>query len=396
MVPVDEAIQVAIDCITSDSDPVHAYNMPPALWKRAFEFCTKLCNFQFQGKNYDQIEGLSMGNPLAPPLANLFMVEVERRALALGLFKPLFWCRYVDDIYCILTEVEFQGIDNILTTLNGVHPSINFTVETESEGCLSFLQVKCSNNKKGSFDTSVYRKPTHTNLYVKWDSAHPMAQKLGIFRTLLHQGREICSTHMAYQQEKNHLTDTFLELGYPNDLLQRAINKFETQRLAEKPPKELKPNYVVLSLPYVPNISEPIVKSWKRCAKNLNTDIPAVITFRPVKKLSNFLCKRYEKEPDGRGVYKATCGHCPSFYIGETSLFLTSRSKSHKYKGAPKEHAETTGHKFDSFNWEMLYNEPEKNKRVIAEGMFIRALNPDLNRKIENVNPYVFIDQTAL
>ncbi len=41
--------------------------------------------FEFNEQYYQQIDGLSMGNGLAPPLANLFTVKVEKRALDLGL-----------------------------------------------------------------------------------------------------------------------------------------------------------------------------------------------------------------------------------------------------------------------------------------------------------------------
>ena len=90
-----------------------------------------------------------MGNPLAPPLAHLFMEKIENRALELGIqasqrvrFQPLTWFRYVDDVYCRLSHADADMIPQILDFLNSVHPKIQFTVEMESEDrILPFLEV---------------------------------------------------------------------------------------------------------------------------------------------------------------------------------------------------------------------------------------------------------------
>ena len=41
--------------------------------KELFVFSTSKINFIFDGVIYDQIDGIAMGSPLAPTLANLFM-----------------------------------------------------------------------------------------------------------------------------------------------------------------------------------------------------------------------------------------------------------------------------------------------------------------------------------
>ncbi len=381
MVPVDEAIECALHKITSDTDPKHIYDMPSGTWKTLFEFCTKFCNFQFMGENYDQIEGLSMGNPLAPPLANLFMVKIEERALAIGLFTIEEWWRYVDDVFCILPKEESDDIDRIVVDLNSVHPSIRFTYEKESiEGNLAFLQVQSTLNSEGRYDTSIFRKETHTNLYVRWDSAHPESQKIGIFTTLVHQAMKLCSTDDACKQELDHLVATFLELGYPQKLLNNALKCVKDKRNNDShKPKRERGKLVVMSLPYIPGISDRISNVWKRCARTLQLDYPTSVNFRPIRKLRSSLCQLYETEPEFQGVYKAICGVCQADYIGETSKLLTSRSKEHKYKGAVFDHVAETGHPFDRFSWTMIKRERNANKRKILEALLIREQNPSLN-----------------
>ena len=37
------------------------------------EFCLKSTYFSFQGKYYEQVEGVAMGSPVSPIVANLYM-----------------------------------------------------------------------------------------------------------------------------------------------------------------------------------------------------------------------------------------------------------------------------------------------------------------------------------
>ena len=67
--------------------------------KKLFLFATSQTNFIFNGKFYDQIDGVAMGSPLAPVLANIFMVFHESKWInEYNLSKPKFYLRYVDDI----------------------------------------------------------------------------------------------------------------------------------------------------------------------------------------------------------------------------------------------------------------------------------------------------------
>ena len=47
--------------------------MPHSALKGLLEFATKKSHFIFDGDYYDQIDGVAMGSPLGPVLANIFM-----------------------------------------------------------------------------------------------------------------------------------------------------------------------------------------------------------------------------------------------------------------------------------------------------------------------------------
>ena len=68
--------------------------------KRLFEFATKETHFLFNVTFYEQVDGVAMGSPLAPVLANLFMGHHENIWLEqYGDSEVLFYLRFVDDTF---------------------------------------------------------------------------------------------------------------------------------------------------------------------------------------------------------------------------------------------------------------------------------------------------------
>ena len=81
----------------------------------------------FNGETFTQVDGVAMGSPLAPTLANFLMVELERN------LKPILkdhlscWKRYIGGtIYFI----KNGSVEHVLSSLNDFHSSIKFTYET--------------------------------------------------------------------------------------------------------------------------------------------------------------------------------------------------------------------------------------------------------------------------
>ena len=67
-----------------------------------FNFATRETQFLFKGKFYDQIDGVAMGSPLAPVLANLFMGHYEKECLSnYDGVSPSYYTRYPDDIFSV-------------------------------------------------------------------------------------------------------------------------------------------------------------------------------------------------------------------------------------------------------------------------------------------------------
>ncbi|XP_021934007.1 uncharacterized protein LOC110836758 isoform X2 [Zootermopsis nevadensis] len=125
--------------------------------------------FKFGGQFYEQTYGVAMGSPLSPVIANFFMEHFEEMAMDGATFKPLCWFCYVDDTFVIWPHGPGK-LAEFLNHLNSIHKSIQFTMETEKDGHLPFLDIDIHRKPDGSLGHKVYRKPTHTDLYLNSNS----------------------------------------------------------------------------------------------------------------------------------------------------------------------------------------------------------------------------------
>ena len=156
------------------------------------EFCLKNTYFLFQGKYYEQVHGAAMGSPISPLIANLFMEEFEAKALQSAPRPPNLWLRFVDDTL-VIQEAEHSK--QFLQHINSQDPSIQFTLEQPgTDGSIPFLDTKVKPGPGNTIHTTVYRKPTHTDQYLHWDSNHFITAKNSVYNTLARRVKVVSST----------------------------------------------------------------------------------------------------------------------------------------------------------------------------------------------------------
>ena len=164
---------------------------------------TKESFFKFNNKFYVQVDGVAMGSPLGLILANIFLSHHEENWLNKCPieFKPSFYRRYVDNIFVLFESSESAG--SFREYMCSKHQNMNFTVEPENVGSLSFLDVKiCRKNCK--FVTSAYRKPTFSGVYTNYESFIPTYQKRGLLHTLRRRSFRICCDFKTFHFEIDH------------------------------------------------------------------------------------------------------------------------------------------------------------------------------------------------
>ena len=108
----------------------------------------------------------------------------------------------MDDTFTILDR---ENVDDFLQYLNNHQPSIRFTMETEKDNKLAFLDTAVLREPDGRLTTSVYRKPTHTDQYLAYDSHHPQSVKRGIVKCLYERAKRLVTKPSVISKEKRHL-----------------------------------------------------------------------------------------------------------------------------------------------------------------------------------------------
>ena len=110
--------------------------LPPDALKRLLLFCTRNVQFKFNGEIYHKKDGVAMGSPLGPLLADIFMASLENTKLLPYIDNFHFCKRHVDDILC-MTE-ETVDLQELLRCFNSVHNNINFTLQCEKDKQIIF------------------------------------------------------------------------------------------------------------------------------------------------------------------------------------------------------------------------------------------------------------------
>ena len=125
-----------------------------------------------------------MGSPIGPLIANLFMEAFEVKTLSPCPQPPSLWLRFVDVTFVIIGAEHNKPL---LQHTGNQDPGIQFTVEEQSQqSSLPFLDTLVTIQPNNTFTTSVYRKPTHTDQYLHWDSNHFITAKQSVYNTLAH------------------------------------------------------------------------------------------------------------------------------------------------------------------------------------------------------------------
>ena len=174
-VPINPALDIIKQRLAEDEDLHKRTSMNTQQIISLLEFCLNSTSFMFQGQYYQQMEGAAMGSPLSPIIANIFMEHFEKQVLESAPHPPSLWKRFVDDTFVIL-ETTYK--EEFFHHINSLDSHLKFTVQnTRDDGSIPFLDTLIKPNNDGSLQTKVYRKPTHTNQYLKWDSHHAISNK---------------------------------------------------------------------------------------------------------------------------------------------------------------------------------------------------------------------------
>ena len=206
----------------------------------------------------------------------------------------------------------------------------HFTAENaRADGSLPFLDTLVTAKGDGSLSTSIYRKPTHTNQYLQWDSHHAIANKYSVINSLLHRAKNICSNQDQLDEELTYIDKALTACKFPSWAIKRM-------KLKNKTPKSNKNNNqtnrsnsisrIYITVPYDKGLGESV--------KNIGKKYGIQVHFKSGKTLKDELVVPKDKDHMTKKsglIYRFKCDRleCDEEYIGETSRTFGERYKEH-------------------------------------------------------------------
>ena len=326
-----------------------------------------------------------MGSPISPIVANLFLEDLEVQAIRTSPTPPSLWKRFVDDTFTIMKK---EDRTSFLQHLNSIHNNIKFTCEeVRDDGSMPFLDIIITPKEDGSLSTSVFRKPTHTDLYLQWDSHHTISSKYSVAGTLYHRAKTICSDPQLQKKEEDHLCQALQKCRYPMWDINRARIKSQNPSRNKNRNNNNQPGQktninknIYMVVPYQQGLSERV--------KNTCQKYGIQVHFKGGQTIKDLLMGPKDKDPitNKSGViyrYKCSEDGCEEEYIRESSRTFAESFKEHQKSPSPMHnHGNISGHTVTINNFTIIGREDQILLRAIKEALFIRVNDPSLNRNI--------------
>jgi hypothetical protein len=400
-VPVDETIELLANKAFENNwfNKEYKLRITKTNLIKLLKLATKHQLFQFNGKLYEQVDGVAMGSPLGPLMANVFMCSLEEK-LSKSNKLPSVYNRFVDDT--LTTQSNLDSATSFLSTLNNCHPSLTFTMEVEVEGKLPFLGMEIV-KKDNRLDTKVYVKPTNNGLLLHFHSHVDKRYKRSLIETMLNRAYRLSSSWQHFTDECERLKMLFDRLKYPPRLVNSTISTYidrqykaanQEPKAPNQEPESSKQKVVRIALPFKDQKSADIVtKQLANLSKVIGTKVQPVYTS---KKIGNDLAVSEAKPPlvnKQNVVYKFQCDLCDADYIGYTSRHLHQRIDEHRHsaigkhvKGVHNEDAERIVNCFS-----VLRKCQGKYDCLLYEMLYIKEHKPSLNTQSDSIQAKVFV-----
>ena len=246
-----------------------------------------------------------MGSPVSVFVAEIVMQNIEERALLTCKRTLPLWLRYVDDTF---TAVHKDEIDDFHEHLNEQNADIRFTKEIEKNVKIPFLDC-LGTRDNNELRTTIYRKPTHTDIILDQSSYNPTSHKATTIRTLTRRAQLVLDSPDSLTDEIKYLDNVFKKNNYNRDFI-----RHNTYRNSE--PNATNNNATpdtTATIPYIKGTSETIARILQ--PYSIRVAHKPITTIRQL--LTNV--KDKDKPSDRQGaVYKIKCCDCQPTYIGET------------------------------------------------------------------------------
>lgn len=296
----------------------------------------------------------------------------------------------MDDVIACFTGTQRQ-LNLFLNYINSIHPNIKFTVETEKDGKINFLDLTLIHHKnKINFD--IFRKPTFTDTTISNTSFSPISHKLAAYDSMIHRALSLPLSEENLNKELNTIKTIAINNGFEEKTIVNLFNKKRYKLICNSIYPHIKDrDFKYVSLTYHGTVSQQIARILSH--HNLK------VSFRPQTKLSNLLYNPKDKIDKFKktGVYKLSCPDCNAFYVGQTGRSFEIRYKDHcrsfrlqKTDSTFANHSIESNHRFPDLNsLDILH--------VVDKGFKLNVLESiEIYKSTKSPDKYILNDQLDL
>ena len=184
-------------------------------------------------------------------------LKLERTLFSILPARPLFWIRYIYDVIAICDKNIISVLLLLVTNLKDLHPNITFTYALLSlqEGAI-FLDTFIS-TKNNDSSIGMYRKPTHSNRKLNFNSHHTMFTKLGVAIGQFKRVQQLYNNTKTLADGEEIVKETLKNSNYPVSV----IDKAHSISITKKKEKDVSiKDFVVLRLSFVNDRTSNVVK----------------------------------------------------------------------------------------------------------------------------------------
>ena len=335
---------------------------------------------------YKQVDGLAMGSPPAPHLANGWLSKFEN---IIG-EEARIYDRYMDDI---LRECKLTSVAPKLAEINNLHPNLQFTLEREENNKLPYIGMEIIHDPEtGRLSSTWYTKPTDTGLIMNYHSLAPKRYKRSVVSGFVHRLYRCCSSWHSFHDsltkakhilEKNQYPPSFYEpiIRQTLESIWRETSHQDVTSDAPPSDREKSAEKVMLRIQYRGKCTEDFARALHKC----KAPCTVVMTLRKLKTMLPSLKPPVEKMLKSGLVYRITCPRCQACYVGETSRHLQVRITEHVQRNGPmKKHLEDCRSTISEENVDILQTSARgENYLLTLEALHIREQKPKINTKDE-------------
>ena len=383
-VPVIESIRICTDLL---------FNMPekdrPPVDRDTFVKLATIASCDVVMSTHDgfykQVDGLAMGSPPAPHLANGWFSQFEDSIKG----NAKIYDRYMDDI---LRESKCSLVEQKLAEINTLHPNLQFTKESEENYKLPYIGMEIIRDPKtGLLSSTWYTKPTDTGLIMNYHALAPKRYKRSVVSGFVHRLHRACSSWKNFHESLTKAKHILERNQYPPSFYEPIIRQTLDSILSEDSPQTApsdesaptpeKSEKALVRIQYRGKCSEDFARALHKC----KAPCTVIMTLRKLKTLLPSLKPPVEKMLKSGLVYHITCPRCEACYVGETSRHLQVRITEHVQRQGPmKKHLAECRTTIKEENVDILQTSARGEQYLLTlEALHIREQKPKLNTKDE-------------